>query len=77
MGAEVLNTVELNQVLFRFTDDARTEAALAAVQAGGEAWMSGTVWDGRPAIRISVSNWQTSDDDVERTLAAFRELAPA
>jgi hypothetical protein len=39
--------------------------------------MSGTVWDGRPAIRISVSNWQTSDDDVERTLAAFRELAPA
>jgi glutamate/tyrosine decarboxylase-like PLP-dependent enzyme len=77
MGAEVLNTVELNQVLFRFGDDARTEAALAAVQASGEAWMSGTVWDGRPAIRISVSNWQTSDDDVERTLAAFRELAPA
>jgi glutamate/tyrosine decarboxylase-like PLP-dependent enzyme len=76
MGAEVLNTVELNQVLFRFGDDARTEAALAAVQASGEAWMSGTVWDDRPAIRISVSNWQTSDEDVERTLAAFRELAP-
>jgi glutamate/tyrosine decarboxylase-like PLP-dependent enzyme len=77
MGAEVLNTVELNQVLFRFADDERTEAALAAVQASGETWMSGTVWDGRPAIRISVSNWQTSDDDVERTLAAFRELVPA
>jgi glutamate/tyrosine decarboxylase-like PLP-dependent enzyme len=77
MGAEVLNSVDLNQVLFRFPDDARTEAVLAAVQGSGEAWMSGTVWDGRPAIRISVSNWQTSDDDVERTLAAFRELAPA
>ncbi|HST14434.1 MAG TPA: pyridoxal-dependent decarboxylase [Gaiellaceae bacterium] len=77
MGAEVLNTVELNQLLFRFADDERTEAALAAVQASGEAWMSGTIWDGRPAIRISVSNWQTSDDDVERTLAAFRELVPA
>ena len=77
MGAELLNSVELNQVLFRFPDDARTEAALAGVQAGGEAWMSGTVWDGRPAIRISVSNWQTSDDDVERTLSAFRELARA
>ena len=77
MGAELLNSVELNQVLFRFADDARTEAVLAGVQAGGEAWMSGTVWDGRPAIRISVSNWQTSEDDVERTLAAFRELAPA
>jgi glutamate/tyrosine decarboxylase-like PLP-dependent enzyme len=77
MGAEVLNSVELNQVLFRFPDDARTEAVLAGVQAGGEAWMSGTVWDDRPAIRISVSNWQTSEDDVERTLAAFRELVPA
>ena len=77
IGAEVLNSVELNQVLFRFADDARTEAVLAAVQESGEAWMSGTVWEGRPAIRISVSNWQTSEDDVERTLAAFRELAPA
>ena len=77
MGAEVLNSVELNQVLFRFPDDAHTEAVLAGVQESGEAWMSGTVWDGRPAIRISVSNWQTSEDDVERTLAAFRELAPA
>ena len=77
MGAEVLNGVELNQVLFRFPKDEQTEAVLAGVQASGEAWMSGTVWDGRPAIRISVSNWQTSEDDVERTLAAFRELAPA
>jgi glutamate/tyrosine decarboxylase-like PLP-dependent enzyme len=77
MGAELLNTVELNQVLFRFPEDAHTEAALAAVQESGEAWMSGTVWDGRPAIRISVSNWQTSEDDVERTLNAFRALAPA
>jgi len=76
MGAEVLNTVELNQVLFRFADDARTEAVLAGVQASGEAWMSGTVWDDRPAIRISVSNWETSEQDVERALAAFRELAP-
>jgi len=59
------------------SDDAHTDAALAAVQQGGEAWMSGTVWDGRPAIRISVSNWQTSDEGVERTLAAFRALAPA
>jgi glutamate/tyrosine decarboxylase-like PLP-dependent enzyme len=77
MGAELLNSVELNQVLFRFPDDAHTEAVLAGVQESGEAWMSGTVWNGRPAIRISVSNWQTSDDDVERALAAFRSLAPA
>jgi glutamate/tyrosine decarboxylase-like PLP-dependent enzyme len=76
MGAELLNSVELNQVLLRFPDDARTEAVLAGVQESGEAWMSGTVWDGRPAIRISVSNWQTSEDDVERALTAFRALAP-
>ena len=70
-GCEVLNDVVLNQVLFRFEDDATTDAVLAAVQESGEAWTSGTTRDGRKAIRLSVSNWQTSEDDVERTLAAF------
>ncbi len=71
LGAEVLNDVELNQVLCRFSSDAETNDVLRLVQESGEAWMSGTTWDGRAAIRISVSNWQTSDEDVERTLAAF------
>jgi glutamate/tyrosine decarboxylase-like PLP-dependent enzyme len=71
-GCEVLNEVVLNQVLFRFADDEETNAALVAVQASGEAWMAGTVWDGRAAIRLSVSNWRTSERDIERTLAAFR-----
>jgi glutamate/tyrosine decarboxylase-like PLP-dependent enzyme len=71
LGAEVLNDVELNQVLFRFASDTETNDALRAVQESGEAWMSGTTWDGHAAIRISVSNWQTSDEDVERTLAAY------
>ena len=71
-GCEVLNEVVLNQVLFRFADDEETNAALAAVQASGEAWMAGTIWDGRAAIRLSVSNWRTSERDIERTLAAFR-----
>jgi glutamate/tyrosine decarboxylase-like PLP-dependent enzyme len=71
LGAEVLNDVELNQVLFRFSSDAETNDAMHAVQESGEAWMAGTTWDGRVAIRISVSNWQTSDQDVERTLAAY------
>jgi glutamate/tyrosine decarboxylase-like PLP-dependent enzyme len=70
-GCEVLNEVELNQVLFRFEDDEATDAAVAAVQAGGEAWLGGTVWDGRRAIRLSVSCWRTDADDVARTLAAF------
>jgi glutamate/tyrosine decarboxylase-like PLP-dependent enzyme len=71
LGAELLNDVELNQVLFRFATDDETNAALRAVQESGEAWMSGTTWDGRAAIRISVSNWQTTEEDVERTLAAY------
>jgi len=70
-GSELLNDVVLNQVLLRFADDAETEAVLAAVQASGEAWMSGTIWQGRRAIRVSVSNWATTDDDVDRTVAAF------
>jgi glutamate/tyrosine decarboxylase-like PLP-dependent enzyme len=71
-GCEVLNDVVLNQVLFRFADDATTAGALAAVQASGEAWMSGTEWDGRTAIRLSVSSWRTTDADIDRTVAAFR-----
>jgi glutamate/tyrosine decarboxylase-like PLP-dependent enzyme len=74
-GAEVLNEVVLNQVLFRYKTDERTEEILRSVQESGEAWMGGTEWDGRRAIRLSVSNWQTSDDDIGRTLAAFRTAA--
>jgi glutamate/tyrosine decarboxylase-like PLP-dependent enzyme len=74
-GAELLNEVVLNQVLFRFESDERTQEILKRVQASGEAWMSGTTWDGRAAIRVSVSNWQTTDEDVERALAAYREAA--
>jgi glutamate/tyrosine decarboxylase-like PLP-dependent enzyme len=71
LRAEVLNDVELNQVLFRFASDEETERVLRAVQESGEAWMGGTTWDGRAAIRISVSSRETTEGDVERTLAAF------
>jgi glutamate/tyrosine decarboxylase-like PLP-dependent enzyme len=55
-GCEVVNEVVLNQVLFRFADDETTRRALAHVHASGEAYPSGTTWDGRAAIRLSVSN---------------------
>jgi glutamate/tyrosine decarboxylase-like PLP-dependent enzyme len=74
-GVEVLNEVVLNQVLFRFDTDERTERILRAVQEAGEVWMSGTTWDGRRAIRISVSNWQTTDEEIDLALAAFRTAA--
>jgi glutamate/tyrosine decarboxylase-like PLP-dependent enzyme len=76
-GFALLNDVVLNQVLCRFESDARTDDVLRAVQESGEAWLSGTTWGGRRAIRISVSNWQTSDEDVARTVAAFESAVYA
>jgi glutamate/tyrosine decarboxylase-like PLP-dependent enzyme len=76
-GCQVINEVVLNQVLFRFEDDARTDEILRRVVAGGEAWLSGTTFGGRRAIRLSVSNWQTSENDIARALAAFRSAAGA
>jgi glutamate/tyrosine decarboxylase-like PLP-dependent enzyme len=74
-GVEVLNDVVLNQVLFRFESDARTDDVLRAVQGGGAVWMSGTTWDGRKAIRLSVSNWKTGGDEIDLAVTAFREAA--
>ena len=71
LGAEVLNDVDLNQVLFRFATDEQTNAVLRAVQDEGSTWMGGTVWDERPAIRFSVSNWQTTDEDIDRALSVY------
>jgi glutamate/tyrosine decarboxylase-like PLP-dependent enzyme len=71
-GCEVLNDVVLNQVLFRFADDETTNGMIEAVQASGEAWLAGTTWDGRAAIRLSVSNWRTTEADIDRTVAAFQ-----
>jgi glutamate/tyrosine decarboxylase-like PLP-dependent enzyme len=70
-GCEVLNEVALNQVLFRFADDETTLGVLEAVQKSGEAWMGGTTWDDHAAIRLSVSNWRTTETDIERTVATF------
>ena len=70
-GVEVLNDVVLNQVLVRFGDDARTRDVIERVQADGTAWMGGTTWQGRAAMRISVSNWSTAEADADRTVDAI------
>jgi glutamate/tyrosine decarboxylase-like PLP-dependent enzyme len=72
-GVELVNEVVLNQVLFRFESDERTDEVLRRVQEGGRVWMSGTTWDGRKAIRISVSNWQTGDAEVDLAVSAFHD----
>jgi glutamate/tyrosine decarboxylase-like PLP-dependent enzyme len=77
--AEVLNEVALNQVLVRFTADGRntTDEVMAAVQQDGTCWMSGTSWDGEPAMRISVCNWRTSEEDIRRSAAVIKAVAAA
>src|SRR5690606_38457214 len=71
-AVRVLNDVVLNQVLVRFgDDDALTRAVIDGVQREGTCWLSGTTCHGMAAMRISVSNWQTSADDIERSAAAI------
>jgi len=76
-GHEILNEVTLNQVLVRFGDDATTRRVIAALQADGTCWCGGTVWQGRTAMRISVSSWATTEQDVEHSLAAMIRIARA
>ena len=69
---EVLNDVVLNQVLVRFgDDDAVTRAVVDEVQRDGTCWLGATTWHGVGAMRISFSNWSTTDADVERSAVAI------
>jgi glutamate/tyrosine decarboxylase-like PLP-dependent enzyme len=79
-GVEVLADVVLNQVLVRFLDpggdhDGRTRAVVRAVQEDGTCWLGGTTWHGMAAMRISVSNWSTTTEDVDRSLDAILRAA--
>ena len=74
-GFEVLNDVVLNQALVAFGDDRTTEEVIRGVQRDGTCWCGGTRWNGRAAMRISVSSWATADEDVERSLAAIVRVA--
>jgi glutamate/tyrosine decarboxylase-like PLP-dependent enzyme len=71
-GAKVLNDVVLNQVLVRLPggDDAN-RAAVAAIQCDGTCWLGGTTWNGRHVLRVSISSWATTDDDVGRSADAI------
>jgi glutamate/tyrosine decarboxylase-like PLP-dependent enzyme len=74
-GYEVLNDVTLNQVLVSFGTSDQTQRTIAAIQAEGTCWCGGTVWKNRAAMRISVSNWSTTDADVERSIDAILAAA--
>ncbi len=71
-GARILNDVVLNQVLVRFAGgDEANRAAVAAVQREGTCWLGGTEWQGDAVMRLSFSNWATTDADVDRSAAAI------
>jgi glutamate/tyrosine decarboxylase-like PLP-dependent enzyme len=74
-GHAVLNEVVLNQVLVSFGSPEVTRQVIARVQEEGTCWCGGTVWQGKTAMRISVSSWATTDDDVARSLDAILRCA--
>ena len=77
-GVEVANEVVLNQVLVRFgDDDAVTDRVVAEAQRDGTCWMGGTTWRGHRYMRLSVSNWQTTEADIDRSILAIARIAAA
>ncbi len=74
-GFEILNDVVLNQVLVSFGAAENTRRVIAEIQKDGTCWCGGTEWQGHTAMRISVSSWATTDEDVERSIAAIIGIA--
>jgi len=74
-GHRVLNEVVLNQVLVSFGTSEQTKRTIAAIQEEGTCWCGGTVWKNQTAMRISVSNWSTTDADVDQSIAAILRAA--
>ena len=74
-GFTILNDVVLNQVLVEFGDDEQTRQAIAAIQQDGTCWAGVTTWQGHVAMRISVSSWATTEDDVEASIEAMVRAA--
>jgi glutamate/tyrosine decarboxylase-like PLP-dependent enzyme len=73
-GVSVANDVVLNQVLVGFGDDQRTDRVIEGIQREGTCWMGGTTWHGRRLMRISVSNWTTTEADVDRSVEAIERV---
>lgn len=74
-GAVVVNDVVLNQVLVSFGSDARTDKVIEGVQRDGTCWLGGTTWRGRRLMRVSVSNWSTTEADLDQSVAAILRVA--
>jgi len=76
-GVEILNDVVFTQTCFAVGDDERTRAVMRHILDDGVTWMSGSRWAGRQVIRISVSNWSTDAEDIDRAIDAVRRAVAA
>ncbi|HLD93547.1 MAG TPA: hypothetical protein VI703_05050, partial [Anaerolineales bacterium] len=74
-GYTVLNDVALNQVLVSFGSPEKTQEVTRRISEDGTTWAGGTSWQGHTAMRISVSSWATTDEDVEKSLKAILRIA--
>ncbi len=74
-GYQVLNDVVLNQVLISFGDSNTTKRVIQRIQEDGTCWCGGTEWQGKMAMRISVSSWRTTDEDVEQSIDTIIKIA--
>jgi glutamate/tyrosine decarboxylase-like PLP-dependent enzyme len=74
-GYEILNDVVLNQVLVSFGSPDLTRRVIRRVQEEGTCWLGGTEWQGQKAMRISVSSWATTEEDVQRSLEVILRIA--
>ncbi len=74
-GFAILNDVVLNQVLVSFGSAIQTQRVIDEVQKDGTCWCGGTQWHGQAAMRISVSSWATTDEDVQKSLTAMVRIA--
>jgi glutamate/tyrosine decarboxylase-like PLP-dependent enzyme len=74
-GFDVLNEVVLNQVLVAFGSPQVTRRVIAAIQRDGTCWAGETAWQGKTAMRISVSSWATTDRDIDQSLEAIIRIA--
>lgn len=73
-GIEILNEVSLNQVVVNFGDEDKTNRVIAAIQETGVCWCGGTIWRGKKAMRLSLSSWITTDDDIERSVSMILDV---
>lgn len=72
IGFRVINEVVFNQILVALDDDEQTKEVIRFIQQSGESWLAGSMWQGKPVIRVSICQWRTSEEDIEQIIRLFK-----